>query len=153
MGHVENSLNSAPHSSHVIPVTGWTLRNKCLDKFCLGVAWARLGLSMTVDRVLFKHSLDYMSVHPVLSHVTNSAWCPPLLHRIRSIIVKVHAHPLFVTNPNFKPMGLFEENRRHVKKLKLNPQVYILNINISTGISLTKFCCSLLLDPVIISYH
>ena len=39
------------------------------------------------------------------------------------------------------------------RKLKLNPQVYIWNINISTGISLYTLWFWLLLDPVIICGH
>ena len=45
-----NSPNSALHWSHVTWVTGWTLRDKCLDNYtCFSVAWVRLGLPMTVN--------------------------------------------------------------------------------------------------------
>ena len=87
---ITNSPNSAPHSSHVTLFTGWILRDKCLDSFfCFSVVWIKPGLPTTANLVLSKHSLDCMHVHPVLSHVTNSVWCPPLLDRITSICQSV----------------------------------------------------------------
>ena len=60
-----------------------TLWDKCLDNVsCLSVAWVRPSLTMTANWVLSKHSLDCRGVNPVLSHVTDSALCLPLLDRI-----------------------------------------------------------------------
>ena len=52
---------------------------------CFSVAWVRSGMPMTVNLELSKHRLDCMCVHPALSHVTDSVWCPLLLDRITSI--------------------------------------------------------------------
>ena len=45
-----NGPNSALFSGHVTLITGWTLRDKCLDNvFCFSGVWVRPGLPMTVN--------------------------------------------------------------------------------------------------------